>query len=135
NNMGYRTYYCGHYPGISGLGATEDGKIVLSGISFDKAGKHKILLMSFLPDGTPDSSFNHTGMLHTDLGFSGLPYMKNQAVLKYGKVVVSGVIGSPFVARFKQDGSLDHGFNHGTGYLILPELFKPKLLALKDEKT
>src|SRR5690606_15607354 len=69
NHVGYRTYYCGFYPGISGLGITESGKIVLSGISFDEAGKYKILMMSFLPDGTPDSSFNHTGLLHTDLGF------------------------------------------------------------------
>lgn len=134
SGSGYSTYHCGAYPRITGLSVAKNGRIIVSGSSYDATMHSKLMIMAFLPDGTPDSSFNHTGVLHTDLGLPGFfPYCNDQILLPDGKIVLTGILSVPFLAQFNPDGKIDSSFNE-VGYLKLPDNFSPSKLHFQSNR-
>lgn len=102
--------------GIKGLGGGDvilltDGRIVALGDGFG--------VSRYLPNGTLDTTFNHTGIV---LGFSGssAPFSRAMAIRPDGKIWIAGYPlfdnPTPFLlARLKENGSLDSSFG-STGF-------------------
>jgi len=99
---------------VSGAAFTPDGKIVVGGQTYsDELGRDAWYATRLLPDGSLDTSFNHTGMAYVPLD-----YCKAVAVQPDGKIILGGYnLFNPnnvvpfLLARFNTDGSLDSGFD------------------------
>ena len=99
-----------------------DGKIVVVGDGTLGTHNWDFAVVRYNPDGSLDSSFGGTGIVHTRLtsDYDGASAVAIQAD---GKIVVAGsrfstTGGSSFaVVRYNTDGSLDTSFN-GTGIVI-----------------
>jgi uncharacterized delta-60 repeat protein len=95
-----------------------DGKIIVGGISSATPFGLGLMVARYLPDGAPDISFNHTGLVNVLAGDSW-NYGGVVRVLPDGKVLVAGsgtfgAQGSDFVVlRYNTDGTLDGGFGAG----------------------
>src|SRR5690606_9724268 len=79
----------------------------------DELGRDAWYATRLLPDGSLDTSFNHTGMAYVPLD-----YCKAVAVQPDGKIILGGYnLFNPnnvvpfLLARFNTDGSLDSGFD------------------------
>ncbi|MCD6011433.1 MAG: hypothetical protein K0Q79_1295 [Flavipsychrobacter sp.] len=98
------------YGSSKGIVVMPDGRIVVAGRCV--AG---FITVRMLPDGTPDTSFNHTGVVINSVG-SGINYCHALQLQPDGKPVVGGNggfsgTGSDFVAlRYNVDGTLDDTF-------------------------
>lgn len=122
------------YPACICLSIRPDGKIVSGGNILVGSGWEYLLLASNNPDGTPDTGFNGTGKVMTEVS-TGMTYgffgwttyydgsADNMVLQEDGKIVVCGsaVTGtwpdSPSktaVLRYNTNGTLDTTFN-GTG--------------------
>lgn len=95
-----------------------DGRILVAGGAI--AGFNgKVLLARYLTDGTPDSSFNGTGMLVSNLGT--MATARTMGIQADGKIAIAGSVyaGGTFnflVARYHSDGILDSTFS-GDGFV------------------
>src|SRR5262249_44539014 len=98
-----------------------DGKLVLAGLTFNPATSSNDFAMArYKPDGSLDHSFGAGGKQTTDF-FGGFDYAAGLAIQPDGKIVLAGVAGhgnnvSTYdfaLARYNQDGSLDHSFGDG----------------------
>jgi uncharacterized delta-60 repeat protein len=95
-----------------------DGKIVVGGTSSATPFGLGLMVARYLPDGAPDTSFNHTGLVNVLAGDSW-NYGGVVRVLPDGKVLVAGsgtfgAQGSDFVVlRYNTDGTLDGSFGAG----------------------
>jgi len=95
-----------------GVAQMTDGRIVVSGYNQPQ---YKLLAMRLLPDGSADTSFNHSGI---NSMFGGDSYNIATAMLLQpnGKIIVagSGTRGSEgenfTMVRFSRDGSIDRSF-------------------------
>jgi uncharacterized delta-60 repeat protein len=99
------------------LALQPDGKLVAAGAS-SNGSNFDFALARYNPDGSPDTSFNGSGMVTTAIG-SGHDYASALALQPDGKLVAAGesASGSNFdfaLARYNPDGSLDTSFN-GSG--------------------
>lgn len=100
-----------------------DGKILAGGYLYNGLSlKYDFLLMRFMPDGSPDSSFGVAGVSTTDIGHGDL--IISLQVQSDGKIVAGGTSWIPngsttftaydfALARYNADGSLDEGFGNG----------------------
>ena len=88
----------------------KDGKIVAAGYS-----NEYLALARYNPDGSPDKTFNATGLLTTNIYHSfSYPTPVSIAFQSDGKMVVTG--GFPVIARFNTNGSTDIVFSGGENY-------------------
>src|SRR6185369_9230802 len=93
-----------------------DDRIVVAGYATEGIQKN-FLLARFMPDGTPDPSFNGTGALTID--FDGLDDdARAIALVDDGKILVAGTATIGGVSRFAavrvdEDGVLDPMFGDG----------------------
>jgi uncharacterized delta-60 repeat protein len=107
------------------LGATEagqaiatlsDGRIIVSGHS-ETIDESSMLLWSFLPDGSPDSSFGTNGMVTLFTGpannFGWFVYPVGDTAIIAGGNIYNGHFYEPVMFRVMNDGSIDNSF--GTG--------------------
>ncbi|MFA6151803.1 MAG: T9SS type A sorting domain-containing protein [Chitinophagaceae bacterium] len=111
--------------GINGVVLQAGLEIKTDGIEVMADGRIVTLLDDFgaaryLPDGRPDSSFNHVGHNYIFDNSLGGPLSTSLAVCPDGKVWVAGfpIFGSPtpfILGRLKADGNVDSSFN-GIGY-------------------
>lgn len=90
-----------------------DGKIVVAGTSHN--GTYKTFtLVRYNTDGSPDHSFNSTGIVITAIGLKDSEIYA-VAIQSDGKIVVAGIsrfIKNQFtLARYNIDGSLDNSFD------------------------
>jgi len=92
-----------------------DGKILIAGYCFVSI--NRFCLLRFNSDGTPDTSFNGTGSVTTQLN-SDNAFAYAMALQPDGKIVLAGSCTRATVdfclARYLPDGSVDSSFN-GTG--------------------
>jgi len=103
-----------------GVAQMTDGHIVVAGYNQPQ---YKLLAMRLLPDGSADTSFNHSGI---NSMFGGDSYNIATAMLLQpnGKIIVagSGTRGSEgenfTIVRFNKDGSIDRSFGD-TGVVII----------------
>ena len=101
-----------------------DGKIVVSGSSINSSGFWNPVVERLNPDGSFDTSFNHTGMLRDTavLGDGSHQFNGTVAIQNDGKILVSGfssmnngeLLSGLF--RYNIDGSADTTFN-SRGYI------------------
>lgn len=97
-----------------------DGRMVLAGSTNAGIGS-KIAVARLQADGTPDATFNTTGVATTAI--AGTTFGNALVVQPDGKMVVAGRTGdvfNPVVVRYNPDGSLDTTFK-GTGILRLTD--------------
>ena len=103
----------------SGIAVQSDGKIVVVGTSNGGSGNSELAVARFNTDGSPDPSFNGTGLVTTsfsagnDVG-SGIAVQSNDQIVVVGTSNNGSGNSELAVARFNTDGSLDATFN-GTG--------------------
>jgi uncharacterized delta-60 repeat protein len=89
-----------------------DGKIVMAGFIGDDY-VHEFLVLRSNSDGSPDTSFGHSGVVRTQLygGWDEDERIDGLALQTDGKIVVAGHAGGGFeLARYDTDGSLDTSF-------------------------
>jgi uncharacterized delta-60 repeat protein len=95
-----------------------DGKIILAGAGYE-SGFNSIAAIRYNEDGSLDTSFGGTGMVLTNLGFTGGSAGVTATLQADGKLVVAGIapefqsqssLGNFAVVRYNIDGSLDHSF-------------------------
>jgi uncharacterized delta-60 repeat protein len=107
---------------LESVAVQNDGKIVAAGYT-GTAAVHDIVVLRRNADGSPDTTFNSTGIVTTDISGSGESDDQAAAVLVQksdGRIVVagstrmSGGLYGYVVLRYLTDGSSDTGFN-GTG--------------------
>ena len=99
-----------------------DGRIVVAGNAFDGI-SGDLFVARFNADGTPDTAFNGTGHVTTDVGDNAVGY--GLAVLPDGRLLVAGyreTSAGPdlLLARYASDGSLDASF--GTDGVVTTDL-------------
>jgi uncharacterized delta-60 repeat protein len=114
---------------IHALAIQSDDKIVAVGEWFNTAQTvYNFAIARYMPDGSPDSSFNGTGKLLIDMaGYSD--YAKAVVIQPDGKIVVAGTTATASASvtefcavRLTAAGAPDPSFGIG-GKAILPSLF------------
>jgi uncharacterized delta-60 repeat protein len=110
-----------------GMAIQPDGKIVVVGDGTLGVTTWDFAVVRYNPDGSLDTSFGGTGIVHTPVGNSH-DQATSVAIQADGKIVVAGVIcngvgncsglgTSIAVVRYNPNGSLDISFN-GTGIVV-----------------
>lgn len=89
-----------------------DGKILLGGFHVSK------MMVKVHADGTPDSTFGNSGILHHDYPFVGFDVQTDGKILLCGNKPMSEYNDGYSVTRLDSEGNLDTTFN-GTGYFDL----------------
>jgi uncharacterized delta-60 repeat protein len=98
-----------------GVAIQADGKIVAAGFTYDENANIDFGAARYLPDGTPDPTFDSDGTVTTD--FFGLSDLANAvAVQSDGKIVLAGTASQNLaidfaLVRYNPDGSLDSSFD------------------------
>jgi uncharacterized delta-60 repeat protein len=111
----------------AGMAIQPDGKIVVVGDGTLGVTTWDFAVVRYNPDGSLDTSFGGTGIVHTPVGNSH-DQATSVAIQADGKIVVAGVIcngvgncsglgTSIAVVRYNPNGSLDISFN-GTGIVV-----------------
>ncbi len=102
---------------LKSIAIQEDGKIVAVGQSYLQNGDNaEFAVIRFNINGTPDTSFNSTGMVLTDFNNGSQDYATAVAIQTDNKIVVGGYSASNSdedlaIARYNPDGSLDLTFD------------------------
>ncbi|MBS1777274.1 MAG: T9SS type A sorting domain-containing protein, partial [Bacteroidetes bacterium] len=105
-----------HYPTANDIAVLSNGKIVVGATTqIDANGKYCFTALRLLPNGSLDTSFNHSGMAYTDIG-GWLAYCKAMQLQLDGKILLAGYSDSITVVRFDTTGKLDNSF--GTGGMV-----------------
>jgi len=110
-----------------GMAIQPDGKIVVVGDGTLGVTTWDFAVVRYNPDGSLDTSFGGTGIVHTPVGNSH-DQATSVAIQADGKIVVAGIIcngvgncsglgTSIAVVRYNPNGSLDISFN-GTGIVV-----------------
>lgn len=100
-----------------------DGKIVMSGTSYDSITGHDFTLVRYNGDGSMDNTFGYGGMVTTDFGDSAYDEGRSVTIQTDGKIVVAGFSEHGFdyhsfsVARYNGDSPL--GINEITTNRLL----------------
>lgn len=104
---------------IHGVAVDSHNNILVCGLASTGFYNTTLLLLRYKNDGTPDPTFNGTGLVNALIGID--PYRPTAMVVqKDDKIIVNGPISNVnaifdfAVSRFNADGSLDKDFN-GSG--------------------
>jgi uncharacterized delta-60 repeat protein len=110
---GIFSYDSGAMDAAQGMAVASDGRILLTGFTYNGA-DNDLFLMRLTAEGALDTSFNTTGIVTYDSG-SGHDWGGDLALTTAGKIVVTGMTNSSSpdlgLWRFNADGSLDTGFD------------------------
>lgn len=115
-NQGVLSFKYGRSTGILNMNLQDDGKYVFGCIGVIDTLDVDFLVTRFLPDGTLDTSFNHSGWTYYDFKTrENIPF--DMLIQKDHKIFLSGCSGVypkanfAFV-RYNEDGSLDSSFGN-----------------------
>lgn len=115
-----------------------DGKIVTAGGALGVGGALSFAVVRLNANGTFDPSFNGSGRVITNIGYSDRAY--SVAIQPDGKIVAAGASRqTPLsdnrfgVIRFNSDGSLDTTFN-GTGKVVTPGTSQAFSIAIQPDQ-
>jgi uncharacterized delta-60 repeat protein/uncharacterized repeat protein (TIGR02543 family) len=118
-NFGTGTYVA------SDLAIQTDGKILVAG--YDSNGQDQdFIVVRYNTDGSPDTGFNNTGMVMTDVG-GGDNLLSSMALQVDGKIIAAGLSSNGqdqdfTMVRYNNDGSLDTDF--GANGIVLSDFFQ-----------
>ena len=107
------TDFGGHDLGYA-IALQSNGRVVVGGVS-NAGGTNDFALVRYMPDGTPDTTFDLDGRVVTD--FAGVQdEIRALAIQDNGRIVAVGSTGSPpgqdmAIVRYLPDGSLDTEFD------------------------
>ncbi|MFZ1686473.1 MAG: delta-60 repeat domain-containing protein [Flavobacteriales bacterium] len=106
------------------IGVQSTGNIVLAGLSYDINFDGNVVLLRYLPDGTPDATFGVNGIISTDLGGGpGFQSANAMRIMADDRIVIVGEESANGVAcaRFSADGAPDASFgNNGVALTGAP---------------
>ncbi|MBS1783329.1 MAG: T9SS type A sorting domain-containing protein [Bacteroidetes bacterium] len=121
-----------HYPTANDIAVLSNGKIVVGATTqIDANGKYCFTALRLLPNGSLDTSFNHSGMAYTDIG-GWMAYCKAMQVQPDGKILLAGYSDSVAVVRFDTTGKLDNSFGNG-GQVKIAAIGKTEPLKLQPD--
>lgn len=107
------------YIGVSGMAVQDDGRVVVTGFSYNGYG-FDLAVMRYTSTWVPDISFGTDGIVTTSItDYDNSSFGRSVAVQSDGKIVVAGYStdGSGFaVVRYTPAGELDTAF--GTGGIV-----------------
>jgi uncharacterized delta-60 repeat protein len=113
------------FPGDDARGVVvqSNGAIVAVGGFLDQSSLSDVAIARYNSDGSPDTTFNHTGKVSFNIG--GNDVANAVALQSNGKIVFAGVQGVPggglfLTGRLNADGSMDTGF--GTNGLVTTKI-------------
>jgi uncharacterized delta-60 repeat protein len=115
--QGILRYRYGRSTGPLSLAVQEDGKYLVSGITVVDSFDLDWIISRFYPDGTIDSSFNHTGhryfkfLTRENIPFS-MMIQDDHKIFMTGCAGVTSKTNFAFL-RLNEDGSLDQSFGNG----------------------
>lgn len=100
------------YPTPNDVAVMSDGRIVVGAYTSIDAlgGVTSVTVLRLLPDGSLDTSFNHTGVAYTRDNLPGLLYCKVMCLQPDGRVALGVYADSLSVVRFDTSGQLDNSF-------------------------
>lgn len=104
-----------HYPTPNDIKIMQDGRIVI-GLKASifalnpPSGNTAFSVIRLLPNGSLDTSFNHTGIAYTNTNLPGLIYCRAMSLQPDGKILLFGDADSLAIIRFDSSGSLDKSF-------------------------
>lgn len=106
------------YPKPNDIAVMPDGRIIVGVKARISAlnppwGAYAFTAIRLLPDGSLDTSFNHTGIAYTNTNFLGLLYCTTMQLQQDGKILLGGYADSIVVVRFDTSGNLDNIFGKG----------------------
>jgi len=110
------------YMGATAVTLQNDGKILVGGyVGFDQDTFDSFFITRYLPNGSPDQSFDGDGVVITRVG-NAYTYVNSLMIQPDGKILASGYASfngyNAFtVARYLNNGILDHSFS-GDGIAI-----------------
>lgn len=103
---------------VSDLILQADGKIIAGGGTYGAGNSFALVRMN--ADGTPDSAFNSTGIVTTDVVAGNFDTIADIELDNAGKIVAAGYtvsttgqVSGMALARYNTDGSLDATFGNG----------------------
>jgi uncharacterized delta-60 repeat protein/uncharacterized repeat protein (TIGR01451 family) len=114
---GLVTLDLGSYEFASDLVVQVDGKLVLSGTTYDELGNTIYALVRYHTDGSLDETFGTGGVATTVSEPGGLA--GSLLLQPDGKLIVAGNVVGTFLSRFNPDGTLDGTFGGDGGILDL----------------
>jgi len=106
-----------------------DGKIVVTGYTFDGIGTTRFVVVRYNSTGSLDNTFGSNGIVLTSIGLSGNCSAYALAIQIDGKIVVAGTslylnglhyYNEFAIARYNTNGTLDDTF--GTGGIVLTSI-------------
>lgn len=119
------------YPTTNDVAVLPDGRIVVGATTrINATGNYCFTALRLLSDGSPDTSFNHSGLAYINLG-GWLSYCKAMQVQPDGKILLVGHSDSITVARFDTTGVLDNGF--GNNGIVRLELGSGNAITLQPD--
>ncbi len=103
------------YPTPNDIAVMLDGRIIVGAKARISAlnppwGAYAFTAIRLLPDGSLDTSFNHTGIAYTNTNLGWLLYCTSMRLQADGKILLAGHGDSIAVVRFDASGNLDNSF-------------------------
>jgi len=112
---------------LNAVAIQKDSKIVVAGYNPYNASDTRIILMRYDKNGLPDTNFGSQGVVYTHAGkFSRANAITTTTIHGENKIVIVGTINTGnqnnmVVARYHDDGSLDHSFGPDrSGVITIP---------------
>lgn len=100
------------YPTTNDVAVMADGRIVVGATTNINAnGKYCFTALRLMPNGSPDTSFNHSGLAYVELP-GCLSYCRTMVLQKDGKILLAGHSDSITVVRLDTNGVLDSSFGN-----------------------
>ncbi|WP_142683029.1 hypothetical protein [Chitinophaga polysaccharea] len=94
---------------IGDVAIQPDNKIVVGIEAYDATNTRSFACVRYLPDGTLDTTFNHTGISYIQTG--GLAYVHTMQLQPDGRILLGGAASNDLkLLRLKANGSTDSSF-------------------------
>jgi uncharacterized delta-60 repeat protein len=128
------TITLGPAAGAWGMALQGDGKLVLGGQTVE-SGADEYIAARLLPDGAPDDSFGHAGIVTIPIGSTadglGIALQPDDKILLTGSAYTDTAVAA--TARLNPDGSLDPTFGSG-GIASVPDWYAINGITLDSSR-
>lgn len=131
----------GSQPTLNRMALQSDGKIVVTGTSYNSTTKYDLVLFRFTANGVADNTFGANGMVTTVLSTTNAYEQGNAITVQFdNKIVVAARIANAgptvfSIVRYNTNGTLDNSFgtNGSTVINFNNSLDEPKGIAVQTD--